>query len=199
MTSVADAKAKAVKIDKAYLVSCVNSRVEDLAAAARVMAGKSVASHVKFYIAAASNEVQAESERRGDWQKLVAAGAHVLPPGCGPCIGMGEGLLEDGEVGISATNRNFKGRMGSREAQAYLASPEVVAASAIAGQIDLPASIESLPLKADIKVLSSSGGAKAKVKILPGFPEKYDRRIDLLPSGQHQYRRHLPGQIYLSR
>ncbi len=171
MTSVADAKAKAIKIDKAYLVSCVNSRVEDLAAAARVMAGKSVASHVKFYIAAASNEVQAESERRGDWQKLVAAGAHVLPPGCGPCIGMGEGLLEDGEVGISATNRNFKGRMGSREARAYLASPEVVAASAIAGQIDLPASIESLPLKADIKVLSSSGGAKARVKILPGFPE----------------------------
>jgi homoaconitate hydratase len=172
MTSVMDAKAKGVKIDKAYLVSCVNSRVEDLAAAARVMDGKKAAPHVKFYVAAASSEVQAESERRGDWQKLLASGAIPLPPGCGPCIGMGEGLLEDGEVGISATNRNFKGRMGSRNAQAYLASPEVVAASAIAGVVDWPASIENVPLKASIKVLSTSEGAKAKIKILAGFPEK---------------------------
>ena len=172
MTSVAEAKSKGVKIDKAYLVSCVNSRVEDLAAAARVIEGKKVAPHVKFYVAAASNEVQAESERRGDWQKLLGAGAIPLPPGCGPCIGMGEGLLEDGEVGISATNRNFKGRMGSRNAQAYLASPEVVAASAIAGVIDLPSSIENLPLKASIKVLSTSVGAKAKIRILAGFPEQ---------------------------
>lgn len=172
MTSVAEAKSRGVKIDKAYLVSCVNSRVEDLAAAARVMDGKKAAPHVKFYVAAASSEVQAESERRGDWQKLLAAGAIPLPPGCGPCIGMGEGLLEDGEVGISATNRNFKGRMGSRNAQAYLASPEVVAASAIAGVVDLPASIENLPLKASIKILSTSEGAKAKIKILSGFPEK---------------------------
>jgi homoaconitate hydratase len=172
MTSVAEAKSKGVKIDKAYLVSCVNSRVEDLAAAARVVEGKKVAPHVKFYVAAASNEVQAESERRGDWQKLLGAGAIPLPPGCGPCIGMGEGLLEDGEVGISATNRNFKGRMGSRNAQAYLASPEVVAASAIAGVIDLPSSIENLPLKASIKVFSTSVGAKAKIRILAGFPEQ---------------------------
>ncbi len=172
MTSVLDAKAKGVKINKAYLVSCVNSRVEDLAAAARVMDGKKTAPHVKFYVAAASSEVQVESERRGDWQKLLAAGAIPLPPGCGPCIGMGEGLLEDGEVGISATNRNFKGRMGSRNAQAYLASPEVVAASAIAGVVDWPASIENVPLKVSIKVLSTSEGIKAKIKILPGFPEK---------------------------
>ena len=66
---------------------------------------------------------------------LVEAGARTLPAGCGPCIGLGTGLLEPGEVGISATNRNFKGRMGSRDAKAYLASPEVVAASAVAGYI----------------------------------------------------------------
>ena len=71
-------------------------------------------------------------------QALIDAGGKVLPPGCGPCIGLGTGLLEPGEVGISATNRNFKGRMGSREAQCYLASPAVVAASALAGKITGP-------------------------------------------------------------
>jgi homoaconitate hydratase len=107
MTSIGELSKKNVKIQKAYLVSCVNSRVEDLAEAAGVVAGKKVAQRVEFYIAAASSEVQAESERRGDWQKLMEAGAIPLPPGCGPCIGLGKGLLEDGEVGISATNRNF--------------------------------------------------------------------------------------------
>jgi homoaconitate hydratase len=68
-------------------------------------------------VAAASDEVQSTAEARGDWQTLLAAGAIPLPPGCGPCIGLGVGLLEDGEVGISATNRNFKGRMGSPNAE----------------------------------------------------------------------------------
>jgi len=79
-----------------------------------------------------------ESERRGDWQVFVDVGAKILPSGCGPCIGLGDGLLEDNEVGISATNRNFKGRMGSRNAVAYLASPAVVAASAVNGYISSP-------------------------------------------------------------
>ena len=102
------------------------------------MCGKRVAPGVKFYLAAASAWVQQEAERRGIWQTLLDAGANPLPPGCGPCIGLGVGLLEKGEVGISATNRNFKGRMGSRDAQCYLASPEVVAASAVAGYIAGP-------------------------------------------------------------
>ena len=102
------------------------------------MNGKKVALGVEFYLGAASKWVQEEAERRGVWQTLLDAGAHPLPPGCGPCIGLGVGLLEKGEVGISATNRNFKGRMGSRDAQCYLASPEVVAASAVAGYIRGP-------------------------------------------------------------
>lgn len=133
---VSDLKAKKIKIDKAYLVSCVNSRVEDIAEAAAVLKGNKIAEGVKFFVAAASSEVQAESEKRGDWQILMDAGAVPLPPGCGPCIGLGTGLLEAGETGISATNRNFKGRMGSPDSFAYLASPAVVAQSAISGYIN---------------------------------------------------------------
>jgi homoaconitate hydratase len=127
-----------VKIDKAYLVSCTNSRASDLAAAADVVRGKKIAEGVEFYIAAASSVVQAEAEASGDWAALVDAGAKVLPAGCGPCIGLGVGLLEKGETGISATNRNYKGRMGHPDALAYLASPAVVAASALKGFIAGP-------------------------------------------------------------
>lgn len=112
-----------IAINKAYLVSCVNSRAGDLRQAAAVMKGKKVKEGVEFYIAAASSEVQKEVVESGDWDVLVNAGAKVLPAGCGPCVGLGTGLLKDGEVGISATNRNFKGRMGSPSAKAYLASP----------------------------------------------------------------------------
>lgn len=135
MSSVRDLEQRRIKVDKAYIVSCVNSRVEDLAAAADILRGRRVAPSVELYVAAASAEVQKDSKDAGAWGALMEAGAIPLPPGCGPCIGLGKGLLEDGEVGISATNRNFKGRMGSRDAEAYLASPTVVAASAAAGYI----------------------------------------------------------------
>lgn len=131
-----------ISIDKAYLVSCTNSRASDLAAAAQVFrraADKGqtprVAEGVQLYMAAASQVEQWEAETRGDWQTLLAAGAQPLPAGCATCIGLGAGLLEEGEVGISASNRNFKGRMGSVDAHAYLASPAVVAASALHGRI----------------------------------------------------------------
>ncbi|KAI9865040.1 MAG: mitochondrial Homoaconitase [Vezdaea acicularis] len=141
-------ESQSIKLNKAYLVSCTNSRASDIACAARVFkaAAKStvdgkipkVAEGVNFYIAAASKPEQEIAEDAGDWQALLDAGAIPLPAGCGPCIGLGTGLLEPGEVGISASNRNFKGRMGSTEARAYLASPEVVAASALSGIISGP-------------------------------------------------------------
>jgi homoaconitate hydratase len=116
-----------VKIQKAYLVSCTNSRTSDIKAAAEVARqygeNAKVAPGVELYIAAASKNVQVESQSTGDWQTLLKLGAKPLPAGCGPCIGLGTGLLQDGEVGISATNRNFKGRMGSKHADVYLASP----------------------------------------------------------------------------
>jgi homoaconitate hydratase len=171
MHSVAELSKRNVRIDKAYLVSCVNSRVEDLAAAAKMVKGKKVAEHVEFYVAPASSEVQAESERRGDWQVLIDAGAIPLPAGCGPCIGLGKGLLEDGEIGISATNRNFKGRMGSRNAEAYLASPEVVAASAIAGKIHMPGAVEPAASLGRAELRQRDSTPPARVNIVDGFPE----------------------------
>lgn len=136
-----------IRVDKAYLVSCTNSRASDLAAAAKVFRDAAeknrgvvpkIANRVTFYIAAASLPEERAAQAAGDWQIMLKAGAKPLPSGCGPCIGLGTGLLEPGEVGISASNRNFKGRMGSTDAKAYLASPEVVAASALNGRITGP-------------------------------------------------------------
>ena len=170
MTSVAEMEQRGVPIQKAYLVSCVNSRAEDIAEAAAVVRGKHIAEGVSFYVAAASSEVQADSERSGDWQALLDAGAIPLPPGCGPCIGLGAGLLEDGEVGISATNRNFKGRMGSKSAEAYLASPAVVAASAIQGRISGPVRHSVTDPHASILSNAKTGVDSAETVIVDGFP-----------------------------
>ena len=181
MESVAEIAKKKVAIQKAYLVSCVNSRLEDLEAAAKVLQGKKVAEGVQFYLAAASRAVQEEAEKRGVWQTLLDAGAHSLPSGCGPCIGLGTGLLEAGEVGISATNRNFKGRMGSRDAQCYLGSPEVVAASAVAGYICGPSQAEYRELKKHFEVLATGSASAERVEILPGFPQRVSGRLIFLP------------------
>jgi homoaconitate hydratase len=181
MQSLADMEKDKVAIQKAYLISCVNSRVEDLEAAARVLKGKKIAPSVKFYLSAASKWVQEESERRGTWQTLIDAGATPLPSGCGPCIGLGIGLLEPGEVGISATNRNFKGRMGSRDAKCYLASPEVVAASAVAGYIRGPHEFGvGAPQRNYTELATTSGGAE-KVEILAGFPQRLRGRLVFMP------------------
>jgi len=155
----------------------VNSRVEDLAEAARTIKGQKVANHVEFYVAAASSEVQAESESRGDWKTLLEAGARPLPPGCGPCIGLGVGLLEENEIGISATNRNFKGRMGAKSAQAYLASPAVVAASAVAGHVVSPFEYDEANPQGSIVINDKVTTESVAVSILDGFPEKLTGNI----------------------
>ncbi|MBN1301089.1 MAG: homoaconitase [Melioribacteraceae bacterium] len=171
MHPISEISRKKIKINKAYLVSCVNSRVDDIAEAAQVVKGKKVADGVKFYIAAASSEVQKESENKGDWQTLIEAGAIPLPPGCGPCIGLGTGLLENGEVGISATNRNFRGRMGSKNAEAYLASPAVVAYSAVSGYINYPWGEDSISINANLIVNPKPKREIKTIKIIDGFPD----------------------------
>jgi len=184
MTSLAEMHRRHLAIDKAYLVSCTNSRLSDLAAAAAVVQGQRVAPGVEFYLAAASAPIQEQAEQSGAWQTLIAAGARVLPPGCGPCIGLGTGLLQAGEVGISATNRNFRGRMGSRDAEAYLASPAVVTASALAGFITGPDGIDlsdgQIPTR-DIQEHPAPDRDGATT-ILDGFPGDLQGRLVFLPT-----------------
>jgi homoaconitate hydratase len=182
MASLADVGPKKIPINKAYLLSCTNARLEDLQAAARVLDGQKVASSVKLFVAAASKSIEDEARRQGVWQTIVNAGAVALPPSCGPCIGLGSGLLEAGEVGISATNRNFKGRMGAKDAQCYLASPEVVAASAVAGYITAPngtANVRSITRKFDLADLPQV--QTENVSVIAGFPERVRGRLVVLP------------------
>jgi homoaconitate hydratase len=186
IVSLPEIEQRDVRIDKAFLMSCVNARLEDFTAAAAAINGRRVAPHVKFYVAAASSEVEEQAKKRGDWQILMGSGAIPLPAGCGACIGLGEGVLKDNEVGISATNRNFDGRMGSRKSHVYLASPAVVAASAVAGKIAAPvvaggrAGGTDLPARA-IKVNQRRARAGAKVEVLPGFPQRVEGELLLLP------------------
>jgi len=181
MQSVAEIESERIAIHKAYLVSCVNSRTSDLQAAAAVLRDRKVAPQVKMYVGAASAWVQQDAEKSGAWKTLLDAGAIPLPPGCGPCIGLGTGVLEKGEVGISATNRNFKGRMGSRDARCYLASPEVVAASAIAGYITGPNHFVDSKIETRIEEFDTKAAENERVEILPGFPKHVTGRLVFLP------------------
>ena len=181
MVPLPEIEKRKVMVNKAYLLSCVNARFEDLAEAARILKGRRVADHVTLYVAAASAAIERRSKDAGDWQILLEAGAIALPPSCGPCIGLGEGTLEAGEVGISATNRNFKGRMGSRDAQVYLASPAVVAASAVAGYIAAPQAVAAGRMAPAIRINKRTAGPSAQVEILPGFPRSFTGRLLFLP------------------
>jgi homoaconitate hydratase len=179
MVSLPEMERRRVPIQKAYLLSCVNARFEDLRDAAEVIRtrGGRVAEGVEFYLAPASAETQARAESTGDWQTLIGAGAIPLPPGCGACIGLGRGLVQKGENAISATNRNFKGRMGDRDAFVYLASPAVVAASALAGFICAPTNFTDKPADTATRRPEKKPRSAASVQIMEGFPASVRGRI----------------------
>src|SRR6266498_266700 len=188
MVSLPEMERKHVPIQEAYLLSCVNARFEDLHDAAEVVRsrGGHVADGVEFYLAPASAEVQARSESNGDWQTLLGAGAIPLPPGCGACIGLGRGLVQKGETAISATNRNFKGRMGDRDALVYLGSPAVVAASALAGFICAPTNFAERPAGTAVRRPERKTRSTASVEIMEGFPSRVRGRVLFID--KHNYR-----------
>ncbi len=125
-------------IDQALIGTCTDGRLEDLEAAAEILRGRHIDAEVRLLVLPASREVLLEALERGIIAELVEAGATLLNPGCGPCLGAHQGCMAPGEVTISTANRNFKGRMGSKEAFTYLASPATVAASALTGVITDP-------------------------------------------------------------
>ncbi len=129
------------QVQQAFIGTCTNGRLEDIAAAVEVIRGKQVAAGTRLLVIPASREVLQDALRLGYIAALVDAGAHIGTPGCGPCMGNHMGVPAPGEVTISSANRNFQGRMGTRDAEVYLASPAVVAASAIAGKIAGPQAI----------------------------------------------------------
>ncbi len=123
------------RVDQALIGTCTNGRLEDLRVAAQILRGKKIAPTTRLLILPASREVLSAALADGIIADLITAGAVLLNPGCGPCLGAHEGVMAPGEVTISTANRNFKGRMGCKEAEIYLASPATVAASALAGEI----------------------------------------------------------------
>ncbi|MFW6190358.1 MAG: 3-isopropylmalate dehydratase large subunit [Candidatus Bipolaricaulota bacterium] len=125
-------------IDQAFVGTCTNGRLEDLKEAAKIAEGNEVADDVRFIVAAASQDIYQKAMNQGILNTLTGAGATVIAPGCGPCLGTHNGIPGDDEMVISTANRNFKGRMGNESAGIYLGSPATVMASAIEGKITDP-------------------------------------------------------------
>ena len=131
-----------VKIDQAYLGSCTNGRIEDMRIAAKIIKGRKVHKDVRFLVVPATQKVYRQMLDEGLMQIFLDAGAFISGPTCGACLGGYMGILAAGEKAVSSTNRNFIGRMGHKDSEVYLAGPEVVAASAVAGRIVTPDQLE---------------------------------------------------------
>ena len=139
--SVPIGAAPAIKVDQCFIGTCTGGRVEDFAVAAKILAGKRIHPRTRLVVIPASRQVLLECINLGYIQALIEAGATISTPGCGPCLGAHEGVLAPGEVCVTASNRNFPGRMGSTEASIYLASPATVAATALAGALTDPRTV----------------------------------------------------------
>jgi len=126
------------QVNQIVIGSCTNGRLDDIQIAARILEGKKVARNVRMLVFPASARIYRQALKDGTLSTLMEAGAVVMNSGCGPCLGVHQGALADGDVALATTNRNFKGRMGNPSAEVYLCSPAVAAASALTGKITDP-------------------------------------------------------------
>ena len=135
---ISEVESEKIKVDQALIGSCTNARMEDFRAAAKILKGREVHPDVRLLCSPASQAIWRECLKEGLWEVFADAGANIEHSTCGPCFGGHMGVLGDGEVSISSTNRNFAGRQGSPESFVYLSNPAVVAASAVTGYITDP-------------------------------------------------------------
>ena len=139
--TIDEAEKEHVVIDQAVIGSCTNGRIEDMRAAAAILKGRKVSSHVRTIVIPATQQIYLQCIEEGLAKIFVEAGAIVSTPTCGPCLGGHMGILAKGERAIATTNRNFVGRMGHPESEVYLSNPAVAAASAVKGYICDPANL----------------------------------------------------------
>jgi 3-isopropylmalate/(R)-2-methylmalate dehydratase large subunit len=151
-------QAKGIKVDQVFIGTCTNGRIEDLKIAAKILKDKKRASHTRLIVCPSSRDVYLEASRLRILEIFVRAGATIMGPGCGPCVGVHEGVLGDDEICLSTANRNFKGRMGNPKGYVYLASPATAAYSAIRGEISDPRT--SMGKKARIRVNKGKKGKR---------------------------------------
>jgi 3-isopropylmalate/(R)-2-methylmalate dehydratase large subunit len=187
-----------VHVDQAFLGTCTNGRLEDLAAAAAILRGpdgrvRRVAAGTRLVVIPASSEVLQQALAAGYIQTFVASGAMIGVPGCGPCMGNHLGIPAAGEVVISTANRNFRGRMGTPESEVYLASPAVVAASAVLGRITDPR--EMLGEAGSSKLEAGRRESSASSNQLPAVSHQLPAASHQLPAASHQ----LPASSFQGR
>jgi 3-isopropylmalate/(R)-2-methylmalate dehydratase large subunit len=136
--SITQAVKDNIKVDQVFIGSCTNGRLSDLRVASEILKGKKIARHTRMIVTPGTQKILSQANKEGIIDILVEAGAVVSNPTCGACLGGYMGILGDGEVCISTTNRNFVGRMGSRTSKVYLSNSAVAAKSAISGYISDP-------------------------------------------------------------